>query len=222
MTNSIPDSAATMARPGAFSFVSLNPSVRGLEIAAHREGGACVLEHEVGPVGDRPFRGPAGKRRSDTKGDIVVAALPFSMFVRAEGCDPGVMDVIEQARAAAGSAVLFRVPWLRAARLGVAVDEYSEAVSAVFEDQRWHVSTAVTDELRDMFICAVLRRKWNGTEPLPASWPNRPEAGTEGDALRSALGYRQDFHRSGIRDEDMVDAVNTQSAIACVRKALKR
>lgn len=215
-----------------FEFVDINPRVPGLSIAAEAEGGICL-----GIVGGKSSDHESHEELYPTNGDVrsgmrcdfVFASLPFSMFAYCEGGDPAVNEPISIAAKMAkkASAVLFRVSWVAAQRLGVDPDEYRAVVESKFGSKSWEVTTAVSDDRNDLFIAAVARKKWNGREPLPMSFPGGvAPASSTGDEILIALGYPQDFAvKYAGTDRQVVAGIvnidNARTAISAVKSALK-
>ncbi|MCZ7861731.1 hypothetical protein O9X98_10105 [Agrobacterium salinitolerans] len=213
-----------------FEFVDVNPGIPGLSFAARSEGGACI-----GVVGGKsadrdrhaeffPSGGEAGARC-----DFVFATLPFSMFAYCDGGDPAVNEPISIAAKTAkkASAILFRVSWAAAQRLGVDPDEYRAAIEGKLGSKSWEVTSAVSDDRNDLFVAAVARKKWNGREALPMSFPAvaEPES-RNGDEILIALGYPEDFAAKFAGTDrkavaGIVNIDNARTAISAVKAALK-
>ena len=208
-----------------FDFVDVNPGMSGMAFAAEAEGGVCVGVARIRPSqvsAYEDFFGRGSSAAPVTGCEVVLADLPFSMFVRAHKGDPAVTElVVEAARLArTASAAVFRVSWSAAGRMGVETDEYRSAVEHVFEGSKWEVRTAVSADRNDMFVFALSRVRWNGREPLPtasASAVSHLKRSNPQEILLS-LGYPENFAlRNAGSDskllEGIVDVGNARAAI---------
>lgn len=215
-----------------FEFVDVNPGVPGMSFAARVEGGTCL-----GVVGGKSrdrdrhaeFFPSVGEWQPGTRCDFVFASLPFSMFAYCDGGDPAVNEPISIAAKTAkkASAILFRVSWAAAQRLGVDPDEYRAAIEGKLGAKSWEVTSAVSDDRNDLFISAVARKRWNGQEALPMSFPVGAEsASRNADEILLAGGYPEDFaqkyagaDRKAV--EGIVNVDNARTAISAVKAAIK-
>lgn len=218
-----------MADGKSFDFVDVNPGVPGMTFAAEAEGGVCV-----GVVGLRPseataheeYFGRGSAQPPLTDADIILVGLPFSMFARAENCDPAVSAVIESSfrLAKEKTPVLFRVTWSAARRMGVEAEEYRSAVEARFGSKKWEVTSSVSNDGRDMFVCAVPRARWGGVDPLPSDFPVsvKPRARSNPQEILVTLGYPAKFALLNARLDRMVveGAVVISNARAAIVGAL--
>jgi len=171
---------------GSFDFVEVNPRLSGLAFAAEEAGGVRVGVTGLPPAERAAYEAYFGRGAAEPAADgcdIVLAELPFSMFVAQGSVDPAVSDTVRDALLVAMSggtrgqpraaAMLLRAPWADARRLGVEAEGYRAAVEAAVGTKSWTVSSAVTDDGNDLFVAAVSLRFWNGREPLPAVYPRR-------------------------------------------------
>ncbi len=217
----------------SFDFVDINPGLSGLAFAAEAEGGVCVGVLRLKPAEKAAYEAFFGRMASsppEVGSDLVLVQLPFSMFVRSERCDPAVSDLIVEAHriSRTAKAVLFRAPWNAAQRMGVEAEEYRTAVQAEFPAARWDVSSAVSDDLNDMFICAVSRKNRNGFEPLPTAFrpvPSPVKRENPQDTLVS-MGYPAQFAlRYADVENRVVDGItnveNARAAISSVLAAIR-
>jgi hypothetical protein len=215
-----------------FDFVDVNPGVPGLAFAARAEGGAC-LGVFGGKTRDREqhaeFFPADGHWQPGIRADLVTANLPFSMFAYCDSGDPAVNEPISVAANAAkkASAILFRVSWAAAQRLGVDPDEYRSAIEGNLGSKHWEVTSAVSDDRNDLFVAAIARKKWNGKEALPMLFPNEGKSvGNETGEILLALGYPGDFattHADADRKpfEGIVNVSNARTAISAVIAAIR-
>lgn len=215
-----------------FEFVDVNPGVPGLSFAARAEGGTC-LGVVGGKSSDRErhaeFFPSDSQVQPGARCDFVFATLPFSMFAYCDGGDPAVNEPISIASRTAkkASAILFRVSWAAAQRLGVDPDEYRAAIEGKLGSKSWEVTSAVSDDRNDLFVAAVARKKWNGQEALPMSFPvgAEPES-RNSDEILLALGYPEDFAAKYAGTDrkavaGIVNIDNARTAISAVKAALK-
>ncbi|MDW9478835.1 hypothetical protein GOB57_09075 [Sinorhizobium meliloti] len=185
---------------GTFGFVDINPGVPGMAFAAAAKGGVRLGVHGVTPSARGLYLEYFPQDNDELRagsGDLVLAGLPFSMFARSDSGDPAVAEPISAAAKAGkkASAILFRVPWSRAKRLGTDPEEYRAAVEGHLGAKSWEVTSAVSDDWNDLFVCAVARRKWNGREPLPISFGVgvAPPIISNAREILLARGYPEDF-----------------------------
>lgn len=196
-----------MADGKSFDFVDINPGLSGMAFAAEAEGGVCV-----GVIGVKPrdftmyeeFFGRGAAAAPITTADIVLVSLPFSMFVRTQNCDPAVSDLIDEAHSISEEAriiakkstpVLFRVSWAAARRMHIEAEEYRSAVAVRFDSRKWEVTSAVSDDGNDMFVCAIPRPRWTGQDPLPSTFPvaARARSGLNPQESLVSMGYPEKF-----------------------------
>jgi hypothetical protein len=216
-----------------FDFVDIHPGVPGMAFAAKAEGGGC--REAIGVKSDAredydTFFSPTGEALQIGRCDVVVVGLPFSMFAYCDGGDPAVADPINIAAKTAkkSSAILFRVPWSAARRLGVDADEYRSAIEGTLGAKAWEVTSAVSDCGNDLFVAAVARKKWNGREALPMSFPNSAPSSEPTDAASVLLarGYPQAFAsryagKSRKLVDGLVDIANARTAVSSVKAAIR-
>ncbi|MCS4089747.1 hypothetical protein [Rhizobium sp. BK176] len=219
-----------------FDFVDIHPGVPGMAFAAKAEGGGC---REV--IGIKPeareyydsFFSPTGESQQAGRCDVAVVGLPFSMFAYCDGGDPAVSEPIAVAAKVAkkSSAILFRVPWNSARRLGVDADEYRSAIEGTLGAKAWEVTSAVSDCGNDLFVAAVARKKWNGREALPMAFPNpgraaQPSGPTDAASVLLERGYPQEFAgvyvgKSRKLVDGLVDIANARTAVSSVKAAIR-
>lgn len=211
---------------GTFDFVDINPGMSGMAFAAEAEGGVCVGVLRVKPTALASYEAFFGRGSAEpptVHGELVLVGLPFSMFAHSDSGDPAVTELISLAhRASKGvSAVLFRVSWSSARRLGVDPDEYRSTIEGVFDAKKWDVTSAVSDDENDLFIAAVERGKWNGKEALPATYPGGREVPRHSNPQEILVGhgYPENFalHNAAV-DRKLVEGIvivdNARAAIA--------
>lgn len=210
----------------SFDFVDVNPALSGMAAAAESLGGTCVGVLGIGmreKVAYEEFHGRGATQPPKGSCALVVAELPFSAFAAAEKADPAVLEHIKTARSVRGvKAVLFRIPWKRAARVHVHPSEFEESVERVFEQKAWHVTTSVSDDRNDLFVAAVARDAWNGGEPLPAVYSTasftdvlnpQKTLSSKGYPANLALHYADYDHRIVM---EAVSVYNAKRALAQV------
>ncbi|MBY3151055.1 hypothetical protein HFO56_01350 [Rhizobium laguerreae] len=221
------------ALPSTFDFVDINPGVPGMAFAAKAEGGGCREVIGIKPETREHYEAlfaPSRDVQQANRCDLVVVGLPFSMFAYCDGGDPAVSEPVAIAAKAAkkSSAILFRVPWVQARRLRVDADEYRSAIEGWLGAKAWDVTSAVSDDGNDLFVAAVARKKWNGREALPMSFPSRARSSVPSDAAAFMLarGYPQDFvsRYAGLSQklvDGIVDIANARTAVSSVKAAIR-
>lgn len=226
-----------MADKKTFDFVDVNPGFSGMAFAAEAEGGVCIGVARIKPravPAYEDFFGRGAAARPTNPGQVILVSLPFSMFVREESGDPAVSDLIKEAAGiakltkVAPSIVLFRVSWSAAGRLGVTAAEYVAAVQARFDETGWVLWSVISEDGKDMFVCAVARKRWNGDAPLPASIPRCVHAGRSlnPQEILIANGYPETFalHNADI-DPKLLDGIvavgNARAALSAALASVR-
>lgn len=197
------------------TFIEINPGLGSFGFAAERAGllrlGPDLLARDVRQA-YIDFHGAGSDERLEDSADIVVANLPFSLFLDGKNADPEVTDVIASARRLIrrGGCALFRVKWDIALRLKTDPSAFVATVSAAFPkysvksfvDLSGHGDQASTS---DLYIVA------SPNDVILDPSPEAPAASItaihpvvlvdfergSGDPqqILSALGFPEDFYR---------------------------
>jgi hypothetical protein len=210
----------------SFDFVDINPGMSGLAFAAEAVGGVCIGVHcvKVGSIeAYEDFFGRGSARPPETHGKLVLVNLPFSMFTSAASGDPAVSELISLAvKSSKGvPAVLFRVSWLAAERLGVDPEEYRATIEQAFGSDNWEVASVVSDDGNDLFVAVIARKRWNGDVPLPSSFPAslKPPKRSNPQEILLGFGYPENFAlRNADVDRKLLEGIvsvnNARAAVA--------
>jgi hypothetical protein len=141
--------------------------------------------------------------------DLVVADLPFSMFLDGKNADPEIIDVIKLAKAAArkNGAIVFRVKWDIGQRLLMPQEEYLAVVRTAFPKHlvAWFVDSnlgsdslpttdlyiVVSSEVIDLTDFNVPDEGVTAIHPVPLDDPALDKIDPQ--LILDALGFPEDF-----------------------------
>ncbi len=194
------------------TFIEINPGLGSFGFAAEAAGmlrlGPVLLSCDVRDA-YVAFHGADSDTPVADVADLVVADLPFTMFLDGKNADPEVTDIIEAAKAAVrkNGVAMFRVKWDIGERLAMAPDEYAAVVRGIFPKYAVSHFTDASDasdpvSSRDLYIVA------SPFDLSPGDLVANPGAVTAIHALRlddpnlsnndpqlilDALGFPEDF-----------------------------
>jgi hypothetical protein len=147
------------------TFIEINPGLGSFGFAAEAAGllrlGPVMLSRDVRDA-YVAFHGADSDTLVADVADVVVADLPFTMFLDGRNADPEVTDVIEAAKAAVrkNGIAVFRVKWDIGERIAMSAGEYALVVRGVFA--KYSVSLFVDESdasdpvsSRDIYIIAT-------------------------------------------------------------------
>lgn len=119
------------------TFIEINPGLGSFGFAAEAAGmirlGPLMLSRDVRDA-YLAFHGAGSEETIAETADVVVANLPFTMFLDGKNADPDVLDVIDAAKGAIrkNGIIVFRVKWDIGKRVDMPLAEYVKVVLAAF------------------------------------------------------------------------------------------
>lgn len=195
------------------TFIEINPGLGSSGFAAEAAGllrlGPVLLSKDVRGA-YVAFHGTESDSLLDETSDLVVADLPFTMFLDGKNADPAVTDVIGAARShiRRGGIALFRVKWDIGHRLAVPHEEYLAVVRSFFP--KYAVSflidtTGASDGIvtRDLYVVASpseisledVSFEGSVTAIHPLKLDDTALDKSDPQLIFDALGFPEDFHR---------------------------
>lgn len=171
------------------TFIEINPGLGSFGFAAEAADmlrlGPLMLSQDV-RASYLAFHGVGSDSPVADTADVVVADLPFTMFLDGKNADPDVMDVIKTAKGAIrkNGIVVFRVKWDIGQRVDMPLAEYVKVVMGEFSKHSISVFMDDSDgsepvQTNDLYIIVAPPQA-----PI-ASWPRiDPGAATVIHAIR--------------------------------------
>lgn len=194
------------------TFIEINPGLGSFGFAAEAAGlmrlGPLLVSDDVKSQ-YLAFHGHGSLEPAAEQADVVVADLPFTMFLNPDNPDPDVLDVISAATKAVRKKgfIVFRVKWDLALRLRQAPDEYRDLVARHFPKR--HVDSVVdvskgrvvTGDLYIIVTAKILKAPpqpasddVTSIHPVVLSDPRLDRLDPQ--VILEALGFPEYFHRT--------------------------
>jgi hypothetical protein len=195
------------------TFIEINPGLGSFGFAAEAADmlrlGPLMLSQDVRDT-YLSFHGAGSDSTIADTADIVVANLPFTMFLDGKNADPDVMDVIEIAKGATrkNGIAIFRVKWDIGLRVDMPLAEYVKVVMgefakhsvSVFMDDSDGSEPVLTNDLyiivapQQTPIAAGLRIEPGAATVIHALKLDDPRlADNDPQLILDALGFPEDF-----------------------------
>lgn len=195
------------------TFIEINPGLGSFGFAAEAAGmlrlGPILLSRDVREA-YVAFHGADSDTLVADVADLVVADLPFTMFLDGKNADPEVTDIVRAAKAAVrkNGMVVFRVKWDIGERIGMPLAEYTKVVMGEFAKHSISVFMDDSDAsepvlTKDLYLIAAPQQT-----PVSSGIHIDPGAATAIHALKlddprlvdndpqlilDALGFPEDF-----------------------------
>lgn len=228
------------------TFIEINPGLGSTGFAAERAGmlrvGALDLTQDVKDayVG---FHGSGSDEPLAEHADLIVADLPFSLFVEADAVDPDVASPISLARKAVGKSgsAVFRVKWDLAERLGRDTSAYGALIATAFPKHSVKVlldrpTNSDLVSTADLYLVAtpeplefeITPRGSDITSINPFPLSTFERAKVDPQQILALLGFPENFHRLAAivptlddRVRESADVIRAAAVVGAVAKHLQ-